>query len=78
MQPGRFIAIGKPESRQTLNAEWVPIQTQRLLLRRQMCIFSASAISWSRKSGCATEMMASAFCQVDRPFRLTRPYSVTR
>ena len=49
-----------------------------LLLRRQMCIFSASWISCSRKSGCATLISASAFCQVLRPFRFTMPYSVTK
>ena len=48
-----------------------------LLLLRQMCIFSASAMSCSRKSGWAMEMMASARSQVDRPFRLIMPYSVT-
>ena len=48
-----------------------------LLLRRQMCIFSASAMSCSRKSGCATAISASARSQVDRPLRLTMPYSVT-
>ena len=48
-----------------------------LLLRRQMCIFSASAMSCSRKLGWAMEMMASARSQVDRPFRLIMPYSVT-
>ena len=71
-------AAGELYLSQNFNANAVMLQAQRLLLRRQMCIFSASAISWSRKSGCATEIMASAFCQVDRPFRLTRPYSVTR
>ena len=48
------------------------------LLRRQMCIFSASLMSCSRKSGCATLMRASAFSQVVRPLRLTQPYSVQR
>ena len=48
-----------------------------LLLLRQMCIVSASAMSCSRKSGWAMEMMASARSQVDRPFRLIMPYSVT-
>ena len=48
-----------------------------LLLLRQMCIFSASAMSCSRKSGWAMEMRASARSQVDRPFRLIMPYSVT-
>ena len=48
-----------------------------LLLRRQMPIFSALWISSSRKSGWAMEMMASARSQVDSPFRLTIPYSVT-
>lgn len=51
---------------------------QRLLLLFQMFIFSALAISSSRNCGWATEMMASAFCQVERPFKLTLPYSVTR
>ena len=53
------------------------ICNQRLLLRFQMCIFSASAISWSRKSGCAMLIRASAVCQELRPLRLTAPYSVT-
>ena len=35
------------------------------------------AMSCSRKSGWAMEMMASARSQVDRPFRLIMPYSVT-
>ena len=48
-----------------------------LLLLLQICIFSASFISSSRKSGCATEIMASHFCQADRPFKFTLPYSVT-
>ena len=45
---------------------------------RQMCIFSASLIRSSRKSGCATLIRASAFSQVVRPFRFTQPYSVHR
>ena len=45
--------------------------------RLQICIFSASWISCSRKSGWAMPMRASARSQVDRPFRLTMPYSVT-
>ena len=49
-----------------------------LLLLRQMCIFSAWAISSSRNWGWAMPMRASARCQVDRPFMFTMPYSVTR
>ena len=45
--------------------------------RLQICIFSASAISSSRKSGWATEINASAFCQEESPLRFTIPYSVT-
>lgn len=48
-----------------------------LLERLQIFIFSASAINSSRKSGCAMEISASAFCQVDIPFTFTIPYSVT-
>ena len=54
------------------------VEAQRRLDRRQMCIFSAAAMSSSRKSGWATEMIPSARCQADRPFRFTMPYSVTR
>ena len=50
---------------------------QRLFERFQMCIFSASAISCSRKSGCAIEISASARYQLDLPLRLIMPYSVT-
>ena len=49
-----------------------------LLERRQMCIFSASAISSSRNWGWAMLMMDSARCQVVMPFTFTLPYSVTR
>ena len=49
-----------------------------LLERRQMWFFSASRINSSRNWGWATEIMASAFSQVERPFRFTMPYSVTR
>lgn len=48
-----------------------------LLLLLQIFIFSASWISSSRKSGCATEIIASHFCHVDKPFKFTLPYSVT-
>lgn len=48
------------------------------LLRLQICICSASVISWSRKDGCAMDMIASAFSQVESPFKFTSPYSVTR
>ena len=61
----------------TLGPPFCIKQQAYLLLLRQMCIFSASAMSCSRKSGCATEISASARSQVDRPLRLTMPYSVT-
>ncbi len=51
---------------------------QRLLLALQICMFSAWAMSPSRKSGWATEITFSALCQVVVPFKLTKPYSVTR
>ena len=50
----------------------------RLLLRLQIRIFSASAISESRKSGWQTEMILSALSHVEMPFKFTMPYSVTR
>ena len=43
-----------------------------------MCMESAAAISSSRNWGWAMEMIASAFCQVESPFKFTLPYSVTR
>lgn len=51
---------------------------QRLLLLRHRPIFSASAISCSRKSGWAMLIRASARSQAVRPFRRATPYSVTR
>ena len=49
-----------------------------LLFFLQSPIFSAWAISSSRKSGWAMEMIFSARSQVEAPFRFTMPYSVTR
>lgn len=49
-----------------------------LLLRLQICIFSASLISSSLKSGCATEMIFSHFSQAESPFKFTLPNSVTK
>ena len=49
----------------------------RLLERRQMCIFSASAISSSRNWGWAMEIRPSARSQEDLPLTLNLPYSVT-
>ena len=51
---------------------------QRLLLLRHRPIFSASAISSSRKSGWAMPISASARSQAVSPFRRAMPYSVTR
>ena len=41
-----------------------------------MPIFSASFINSSLKAECAMEIIASALCQVDNPFKFTIPFSV--
>ena len=46
--------------------------------RFQIFIFSASQISSSRKSGCAIDIIRSARSQVEAPFKLTIPFSVTK
>ena len=48
-----------------------------LLLRLQMCIFSASLIRSSLNWGCAMLIRSSALCQDVRPFIIAMPYSVT-
>lgn len=76
-----FKAPGYPAGHQTTSCRFVwpkPSTTHhRLFDNRQMPIFSASCISSSRKSGWAMLISASARCQVDIPFTMILPYSVT-
>ena len=66
-----------PSSGKPTNQDYTSKQFY-LFDRLQIFIFSASLISSSLKSGCAIEIIASAFCQEESPFTFTIPYSVTR
>ena len=76
--PGRVLADVDVDYQADRRQEVKEYLERRYNIEGRQRVFSASLISSSRKSGCATLMRASAFSQVVRPLRLTQPYSVQR